>query len=74
MGSRQSGHCGHHSELQTEQAEALTRQKTRIRGVFDDKIRVMRKPNNVIVEQVRHKPSCTSTEDGLEAGNFILRK
>ena len=24
---------------------------------------ILRKPNNVVYEQVRHKPSCTSTED-----------
>ena len=33
------------------------------------------KTNNVIFEQVGHKPSCTGTEDaGLDAGDFGCRK
>ena len=32
------------------------------------------KTNNVVSEHVRHKLRRTSTEDGLEAGNFGLEK
>ena len=31
------------------------------------------KTSNVVSEQVRHKPSCKGTEDGLEAGNVGFR-
>ena len=36
--------------------------------------RVIRKQNNVVIEQVRQKPSCTSTERSLETEKFVFRK
>ena len=43
------------------------------RHVQGDMSCIVRK-STVVFEQVRCKPSCTSTEDGLEAGNFRFRK
>ena len=35
---------------------------------------VREKTNNLGSDQVRHKPGCAVTEDGVEAGNFGVRK